>query len=72
MTSYSSTINLRDISLSILEQYLPMCKACGNKVYICKIEQIIKQEMLAQEILENRNGTSRLEAGQQLLSIVQD
>ncbi|CAM4975944.1 unnamed protein product [Rotaria socialis] len=72
MTSYSSTINLRDISLSILEQYLPMCKACGNKVYICKIEQIIKQEMLAQEILENRNGKSRLEAGQQLLSIVQD
>ncbi|CAF3770075.1 unnamed protein product, partial [Rotaria sp. Silwood1] len=71
-TSYSSTINLRDISLDTLKQYVTMYQGFANTVHMQTIEQIIKCEMLGQTILESQNPRNRLAAGKQLLSIVQD
>ncbi|CAF1353557.1 unnamed protein product [Adineta steineri] len=70
--SYSSAVNLRDISLKTLQKYKTMCETCANIIQTNEIKDIIHREMLGQTILENRNPMTRLKAAEDLLSIVKN
>ncbi|CAF1339755.1 unnamed protein product, partial [Didymodactylos carnosus] len=71
--STCSKVNVRNVSITALKTYINMCKTTHRSTLnINEIETILNQERLGEIILENLNSNVCCQAGNELLSIVDD
>lgn len=70
--SLTTNFSLREISLTILNEYHRMNKQSKNIFQMNQIEEILNERKIEEILLQNRNSTDRLQAMKELLSMIEN